>query len=173
MCKNGDVSINWATSSEVNCAYFDIRKSYDLNSWQSIGIIDGYGTTNDMQQYSFNDFTNTDYKSYYQLRQVDHDGYESYSEIISVECMNIADENDIFIVDNEQSIDVIFSNFLDTEFSVYLIDYTGKLIAQKEIYISQENHRMELFSKNLSAGLYNIVFRSAEKVFTKQVISPR
>lgn len=98
-----NVHLNWTTASELNNMGFEIQKSKvkSQNSeteWQTIGFINGKGTTTEQQSYSYIDdltltpnlpagrqglnLTNT---LHYRLKQIDYDGTSVYSDIVEVE----------------------------------------------------------------------------------------
>ncbi len=81
------VNLSWATSTETNNKGFEIlRFAQDNNNgWQKIGFVQGFGTTTELQQYSFTDENLITGVYSYRLKQVDYDGTFSYSGIIEVD----------------------------------------------------------------------------------------
>jgi hypothetical protein len=78
------ISVNWVTASEINNEKFEVLRSTDAVNFIKVGEIAGNGTTNATNSYSFEDMDveeNVIY--YYKLRQVDYDGAEDYSEVVS------------------------------------------------------------------------------------------
>ncbi len=76
--------LEWVTNVEINNDYFQVERSSDGVLWNSIGTLDGMGSTQETQRYSLNDVTYTNSMNYYRLKQVDNDGKFSYSKIISL-----------------------------------------------------------------------------------------
>jgi hypothetical protein len=76
--------LTWIVNSQINNDYFTIERSYNGQSWNVVGIIDGAGTTQSMMYYSLIDENPFFPISYYRLKQTDFDGESSYSKIISV-----------------------------------------------------------------------------------------
>ncbi|MDZ7880321.1 MAG: autotransporter-associated beta strand repeat-containing protein [Saprospiraceae bacterium] len=87
--KNQNHLLTWTTVAEENNAYFDIEHATDNLIFRSIGRIKGQGTTKNENNYTF-DYTPTPLVKthYYRLRQVDFDGTETFSKIISLESNN-------------------------------------------------------------------------------------
>ena len=89
--KTDKVLLEWQTASEIDNDYFSIERSFDLRSYTEIAKIDGEGTTEQTQNYSF---TDTDAPVgrpvFYRLKQVDFDGAFEYSliEKVSIEQTN-------------------------------------------------------------------------------------
>lgn len=73
------VRLNWTTASERNNHHFDILKSYDMDVWTKIGEVPGKGDSHSLQQYQFNDSDPKIGIQYYKLKQVDNDGFFTYS----------------------------------------------------------------------------------------------
>ncbi len=88
------VHLNWTTASELNNLGFEVLKSKVKSQkleteWQTIGFIEGKGTTTEQQLYSFIDdltlaLTLTPTLRY-RLKQIDFDGTFTYSDVIEVE----------------------------------------------------------------------------------------
>ena len=83
------VELVWATASETNNAGFYVERKTEGErdaTWQSLGFVEGNGTTSDAQTYRFADaqvpFAAQDVS--YRLRQVDLDGTATYSEVQTV-----------------------------------------------------------------------------------------
>lgn len=67
--------LEWATYTEINNERFEIQTSKaDQIDWQTIGIVEGKGTSNDYNTYSFEDKSPIGEKVMYRLKQVDFDG---------------------------------------------------------------------------------------------------
>lgn len=83
---NDDVILHWITSQELNNQGFEIQRKNSGNpNWNTIGFVNGNGTTNEVKEYYYWD-NNLNPGSYmYRLKQIDFDGSFSYSEEIDVE----------------------------------------------------------------------------------------
>lgn len=79
--ENHAALIEWATATELQNKGFEIEKSMDAVSFETIGFVAGNGTTTTNQYYSFED-RSFDQAAYYRLRQIDEDGRFEYTEII-------------------------------------------------------------------------------------------
>ena len=91
--ENGNVILNWATSTETNNDGFEVQRSGggsqrsetgDQNGWDNIGFVKGNGTTTEQKIYSFADENLTAGKYKYRLKQIDYDGSYKYSNEIEV-----------------------------------------------------------------------------------------
>ena len=85
----GNVVLNWITATELNNSGFEIerQKTKDEKSeeWESIGFVNGNGTSTSVHSYSFVDKNTNEGKSYYRLKQIDFDGSFDYSKTVEVD----------------------------------------------------------------------------------------
>ena len=87
---NNSVTLNWITASELNNSGFEIERSVISNeernlNWQSIGFVNGNGTTSESNSYSFSDNDLSVGKYSYRLKQIDFDGTVTYSNEVEVD----------------------------------------------------------------------------------------
>ncbi len=68
------IHLSWQTATELNNDYFTIERSQNGIHYEAIGKVQGYGTTNEQQDYEFADNNPLPGLSYYRLRQTDFDG---------------------------------------------------------------------------------------------------
>ncbi len=81
---NVGAKLNWQTSAETQNDHYEIQRSSDAKSFESIGRAQGQGTSDVLTKYQFIDTGMPDAVSYYRLKQVDFDGTVYFSSIISV-----------------------------------------------------------------------------------------
>ena len=89
-----NVELAWNTATEINNFGFDIeRKTANsqqltannqslINNWTKVGFVNGHGTTNAPQSYSFTDVSARVGKYSYRLKQIDHNGNFVYSQTV-------------------------------------------------------------------------------------------
>jgi hypothetical protein len=80
------VRLRWRTVSETNNAGFHVERAVDARAFQSLGFVDGRGTTETAQTYRFADtrFPVAADSLTYRLRQVDHDGTATLSDPVTI-----------------------------------------------------------------------------------------
>jgi len=81
---NGNILIKWQTLSETNNHRFEIQKSFDAEFFNTAAIVPGSGNSNIPVEYSYLDENSETGTTYYRIRQIDYDGKESFSNILSV-----------------------------------------------------------------------------------------
>ncbi|MEL7191151.1 MAG: T9SS type A sorting domain-containing protein [Bacteroidota bacterium] len=73
------IALTWITASELQNRGFDIEMSFDKQNFETIGFVEGAGTTQETQTYTWT-YPNRK-AAYYRLRQVDFDGAFTFSPI--------------------------------------------------------------------------------------------
>lgn len=79
------IDLTWETASERNSDYFLIERSPDGDSFEPIGQVSAAGEAESLTAYSFQDKAPLTGMNYYRLRQLDMDGSETLSKIVSVQ----------------------------------------------------------------------------------------
>jgi Secretion system C-terminal sorting domain len=79
--EGGKNHLTWTTASETNNKTFDIERSTDGTTFHSIGQVKGNNKPSSYQFVDHQPFAT----SYYRLRQIDFDGTETLSKVVSVE----------------------------------------------------------------------------------------
>lgn len=99
---NNTTELQWKTSSEKNNRGFDIERKLisrqnAAGNWESIGFVNGAGTTTHEQNYSFTDENIFGDRILYRLKQIDFDGSFNYSHEVEVD---VATPNDYSLAQN-------------------------------------------------------------------------
>jgi len=90
--EEGRSVLEWQTASELNNDHFEIQRSTDGSQFEILDLVQGAGSTNVKQNYTFIDNEPLIGINYYRLRQVDYNKQFTFSEIKSIR--NIATGKD-------------------------------------------------------------------------------
>ncbi|MEL7341429.1 MAG: hypothetical protein AAGM67_13190, partial [Bacteroidota bacterium] len=74
----------WATAVELNNQGFEVEMSDDGKIFQPMGWVEGNGTTNTMQEYSFETDRLVTGAHVFRLKQIDFDGAFEYSKMVEI-----------------------------------------------------------------------------------------
>ncbi len=158
----GRTQIDWETASELNNEGFYIEKSIDGLAFESIGFVEGNGTTDQYQRYQFFD-QSANSSSYYRLRQVDFDGQYEFSPISFVEVKMGTAINQIGIYPNPVVSNFSFTNTLEGVFDWALVNTAGqKLFFQQNMTVSQAELAINEMINSLESGTYMILMQNGE-----------
>ncbi|MEJ1237439.1 T9SS type A sorting domain-containing protein [Chryseolinea sp. T2] len=156
-------SLEWATASERNFAFFSVEHSTDGINFKEIEQVKGHGTTMERKDYSFENRNPCLGKNYYRLKSVDFDGSSEYSEVAFVD--HIGEK--IFMVTPNPSTGSSISismNFVPEENThVTIFNNTGIVVG---VYEPTDSFQSISFQNSLTTGLYfaRLVSRSYVKV---------
>ena len=170
--KNEIVELIWQTTSELNNMGFEIERSSDGTDWERISFIEGNGTTNTTQTYSFMDERPIIGHNYYRLKQVDYDDKIEYSDIRSV-FIGESEYADLQVFPNPNNGQFTLSLFKPSHSgaSIRVYGSEGNLIWEEHVSSSKEltHWKKEL---NLPRGkMYNVVTYVDGEVLTQKVMS--
>lgn len=76
------VMLLWTTASELNNKEFVVERSADGTTFEDLGSIPGAGTSSVPLDYAYKDDSPVNGLGYYRLRQIDHDGSWTWSDIV-------------------------------------------------------------------------------------------
>ncbi|MFT3844505.1 MAG: T9SS type A sorting domain-containing protein [Lacibacter sp.] len=79
---NNEVILNWQTASEFNAGYFEIQRSHDSRTFETVGTLKAAGNSSIINQYKFVDHDVVGGTYYYRLNMVDNDSRSQYSNVI-------------------------------------------------------------------------------------------
>ncbi|MBS1617183.1 MAG: T9SS type A sorting domain-containing protein, partial [Bacteroidetes bacterium] len=173
---NSYLRLDWATASEINNRGFEIQRSTDGISYETIGWVDGHGNSNTKIDYSYDDKTvipNSIY--YYRLRQLDFDGKDDYSNIVSG---TIIGRNG-FVVESlrpnpaSSKVTVQVVSSAGQSATVSLTDALGRELQTREWEIYEGFNGIDLDLTPYAAGTYTIVVRSQNSYFTRKLVINR
>ncbi len=176
--KNGNVSLNWATASEINNDYFSIERSADGQNFETILTKRGAGNSTITQYYEANDASPLSGYSYYRLKQTDFDGQFTYSNVQTVKNKggNDIDEAQVEITaispnpfTDEFKVDFILKQ--KSEVVISMISAKGEVIF-KENVLAEDGYNSYKFNDNkgLIGGYYFVTISYKDQKVTKKVL---
>lgn len=175
---NGNnVTLNWATSQEMNNEGFDIERKISTGEWNKVGYIMGVGNSNSQYHYGFTD-RNLETDIYnYRLKQMDFNGNFKYHElsnevIIGVPQKFTLSQNYPNPFNPSTKINFELPNNEFIALKVY--DISGKEIAVIINTVMQAGYHTIEFNTskyNLSSGVYFYrIQNSKNEIITKRMV---
>lgn len=152
-----NVLLEWTTTEELNNLRFDIERATD-NNWTTIGSVNGRGTTNSPQYYSFRD-RNLNSGSYnYRLKQIDYNGNQEYFNLSNEVVIGIPERfelgqnypnpfNPVTTID--------YSIPVDGKVSLSIFDAAGREVSRLvNMHQYAGYYSVNFNASNLSSGIY-------------------
>lgn len=151
------VQLEWETASEKNNDFFTIYRSNNGLQFEPLVTISGSGTTNEIHEYSFTDYSIFGGMTYYKLSQTDYDGTVSYSHIISV-YEKMPNFELLRFVNSTSSYCMFEIQFADYEsINDFMIVNALGGVVYEQIFSNTLFERIELY---LKPGVYSLINKS-------------
>ena len=148
--------LSWSTHSELNNAGFQVEKSINGFDFDSIGFVEGNGTSAIPHDYLFYD-ENFVYTSYYRLKQLeqkDFTGKTGYSNIVSLENKH-PNQSVITLFPNPTINSITLSSIgSDPLLSYEIKDITGRILFRKLAESNSGVYNTSIPVSFLDAGIY-------------------
>jgi hypothetical protein len=168
--KGNTNQLMWATASERNNAEFVIERSTDGINFNRIGSVKGNGTTSSVNNYAFTDFEGPLSISYYKLRQIDFNGRETVSKVLTIVRTDKSKEGILktYPTVSETVLTVDYTSNSTT--TLKIIDVLGQTVLSKIVKDNDGYNSTQLDVSSLASGLYILSFESATTRMTKNII---
>ncbi len=152
------VRLDWVTASEVDNSHFIVERSIDAREYETIGVVEGKGTTNSHTSYTITDKDAYYGHNYYRLKQIDYDNSFEYFTSESV-LISPTDRPNILIYPNpvETTTNLRVITPYEENVNLEVVNSSGSII--KVITIEKGNHNTQLDLSGYPAGRYMIFTR--------------
>jgi hypothetical protein len=158
---NGNrVDVDWQTASEINNDFFIVERATDQLLATEIGMVDGHGTTTQLNVYSLVDASPNAGMNYYRLRQVDFNGSIHYSDWVAVEFLPSANYVSVFPNPSEGTFNIQLSGYKYEVVVVRVMDISGRLVEEKQVQVSSQEQVLALDVTAQPGGIYFISITS-------------
>lgn len=169
ICRSNHVGIVWQTVSEYNNESFKIMHSEDGVEFRELDRITGNGTTNELISYSYVHNNPSYGVNYYKLVQIDYDGFESESQIISGACEFTAIRNLNTLFEGNK-IHISFISDFEMEFLIQLYDPLSRLIYRRDFTCIQGENSIEINFSPKVVGVYIVNLTNSMEEHSKKII---
>lgn len=157
------VRISWEVASESDNEGFEVERSMDGISFESIGFIKGRGDATDPLEYYLDDQNvSKGQVYYYRLKQIDFDGKFEHFNIVSLTLKGDKTVLGNFYPNPSSSSSTTIDIYAvaDQEWSIEAFDVSGKLVLKSMYQIVEGKNQVELNISNLGTGFYFIKFEN-------------
>jgi len=159
-CSGDSALISWVTASETNNDFFNVERSPDLISWQTVKTISGAGNSNSNKYYNVVD--RSPYApAYYRLKQTDFNGQFSYSNTVVTNCETVRpDEINVYpnpATGNYITVEIISS--VDRKAIVGISSVIGGSLINKSHNLKYGVNKITMPINGLASGVYILFTR--------------
>ena len=167
------VDISWATASELNSDSFMLERASDGLNFVTIAQAGAAGYSNQLQNYSSIDNSPLPGLSYYRLKQIDYDGTETYSKVVSV--YNGLSENHPIVYNNPLIGSTILVRLPDesaNDMQVIIHSINGQEMFSKKVSSTPDGMLRIAVDpyKKLSSGVYLLTLISSNRSYQEKLI---
>jgi hypothetical protein len=164
---DGDVELQWNTSSEINNDYFIVERSNEGGEFVPIGRVEGNGTTSQPHQYLLTDTDPFEGTNYYRLRQVDYNGQFEYSPVRIVITGESAELEILSVAMNNSTIDLAVLATEGSTVQTQVTDVSGRAVYSNTSVI---HHQPAHFvTSQLTTGIYFIEVSDGKQRIIRKV----
>ena len=155
---SNNVTLNWSTTQEQNNKGFEIERNSFGAGWKKIGYVDGHGTINTQQNYSFKDNSLNTGRYSYRLKQIDYNGNFEYFELSNEVAIGVP--NRYLLAQNYPNpfnpVSIInYQLAINSFVTLKVYDLTGKEVASLVNEVKDAGYYTVQFdAKGLSSGTY-------------------
>jgi hypothetical protein len=130
-----NATLQWATATERNTAYFALESSPDNTNFIEVGRVAAAGSSSQALSYSWTDSQRLLSTTYYRLRQTDNDGTAHYSGVVALApTAPTARQIDIYPNPSAgQSIQVLLQGYASEMLELRVVDNMGRAVAAQKI----------------------------------------
>ncbi len=169
----GQVKLNWTTATETNNQMFEIQRKSENTEFNTIGYVDGAGTTTEEQQYTYTDRSVPTGNYSYRLKQIDFDGTYEYSDIVEVDVKGPLSfdlkQNYPNPFNPSTKINFSIPKAGDVKLAVY--NTVGEEVAVLVDGFMQEGFNQIIFdASSLPSGMYIYKIQSDQSILTKKMM---
>lgn len=172
--ENGFNKIKWSTASELNNDYFELQRSGNGETFTTIGILQGKGTTSALSNYLYDDEAPLVGNNYYRLKQVDFNGAFEYSRIILVTNDSEDAVFNISVFPNPLAEGTLLNirSIKDNEYEAQVVvrDMTGRVLTSYSVGSETFSERTVDTGTWSGAGIYIVEMTQGKKRVFRRVV---
>jgi hypothetical protein len=171
-CENKKVNVKWSTASEDNNDFFTVERSPDAMNYQSIGLVNGAGTSSVQHNYYFVDHDPLSGTSYYRLRQTDFNGL---TQVFSSASLSACGSGGLSVeIGQNPTIDgsiwVSISGAENKNVRVSVSDILGQNIYTKNLTGITGSYLLNASIPGLAGGIYVVSAYTADEMFSQKIV---
>jgi hypothetical protein len=156
------ITLYWSTATEKDNAYFDIERADASLQFESIGRVNGAGSTTMRQDYQFSDKSPNPGDNFYRFKQVDFDGRYQYGPVVAkVWAENAALQLSPVPVTDRLKISLPDSPLENAQYVIY--DYSGQIVRASTLL--EGSNGLEVEVSALPGGMYVLQLQAERSIY--------
>lgn len=154
------VNLNWKTATETNNKGFAVERSTNASNWSEFLFVNGTGNSTTVKEYTATDNAPVKGINYYRLKQVDNDGKQTHSSIVSLKFEDTKGLGFIFYPNPvKNKLTVMVDKIETATASLNVLSADGKLIKSIVLDTQNSNSSFSIDVASLIKGVYYLVLQ--------------
>lgn len=168
---NDNINLYWQTETEVNSDFFEVQRSDDGISFETIGTIEAAGNASQRRTYYMVDENPLDGVNFYRIKEVDFDGKSQLSDVVMVNTESGAaiDITGMFPNPTNGIVRLDLLNNTSNEVVVKVINLAGSKVMMETI-VEEDVFSVEMDITELPEGVYFVTANNGERTVTRKLI---
>ncbi len=165
--------LNWATVCEINNHGFEIQRSTDGENYETIGWMNGNGTSSQKHFYSYTDMGAASINAsiiYYRLKQVDFNGAFEYSAIQSLRKKGSSLSAVSIYTDAQKCLHIQLNSEVNATALIEVINMNGQVLQTVNAYTSTGNNNIKMHAQPNMAGVYVVRILQNGTIYTQKIV---
>ncbi|AHJ99424.1 T9SS type A sorting domain-containing protein [Hymenobacter swuensis] len=171
---DGAIDVSWQTSAEANSSHFIVERSLSANgNFQDLGRVNAAGNSTTTRQYLFRDYDGVSLNApnlYYRLRQVDLNGQETYSNVISVSLRPPVIVFELYPnpASSTEQVRMKVPGQVGAKYQVAVYNQLGKEVSRQTV----SGARASMSAGSLTPGLYQVTLldKAGQRIGTQRLV---
>jgi len=171
---NNFIKVDWATAKEENVDYFEVQRSLDGHTFQTIATQDAAGTSTVTQYYTYDDYNvlpNVDY--YYRIKTVDDDATFDHTHTVVASIKKDGGYQAVTVYPNpvgQGGFTLDIKALTDKPLHIQAFDAIGQLVYSRRVDVLKGVNRLTIDSDDWASGTYFIQVVGADFSEVKELI---
>ena len=157
--REAHVDVKWSTASELNAAWFDVQRSSDNSSFETIGRVLAQGNSVTTNEYTFVDPKPLMGQSYYRLLQVDDDGTSELTHSVPVFFKPKDALLQVYPNPVRDELFIAFDGAGEGTIQWRMIDASGRMAMAGTLASSGGTQQLQIGTGALESGAYMLVLQ--------------
>jgi PKD repeat protein len=157
--RENEVSLKWTTASEINNSHFELQRSLDGSEFNFLEVMEGQGNSTLLQTYPTIDKNPVPGVNYYRLKQVDFDGIQTYSNIVSARFSTTSVIASVIPNPVKDNATVRFGEKLPERTKLQVLSSMGQVL---DTYLVENTLSQEINLNRFEKGIYFLRIKNAE-----------
>ena len=163
--------LSWITQNESNNHHFKIESSANGTDFFPIGSVEAKRYPKAKNEYHFTDLEPMSNVTYYRLKQVDQNGYSTYSETI---VLTSSQEDHIIVYPSSlgayETLNIKLETQTSKEIEISLCNTIGQIALSKKVAVQNGTNDLALQLPDLRPGIYLVTIKGPDISTTRKVM---